>query len=39
MKLTEQTEKVSIHLKVNALELNLLNTQQSNQALHFLLFG
>ena len=32
---TTSYEKISIHLKVNALRLKFLNTLQSNQALHF----
>ena len=36
---TASYERVNIHLKVNALGLKLLNPQQSDQALHFLLVG
>ena len=36
---TASYERVSIHLKVDALGLKLLNTWQSDQALHFLLVG
>ena len=36
---TASYERVSIHLKVNALGLKLLNPRQSDQALHFLLVG
>ena len=36
---TASYERVSIHLKVNALGLKLLNLRQSDQALHFLLVG
>ena len=32
-------ERVNIHLKINALGLELLNTWQSDQALYFLLVG
>ena len=36
---TASYERVSIHLKVNALGLKLLKPRQSDQALHFLLVG
>ena len=36
---TASYERVSIHLKVHALGLKLLNPRQSDQALHFLLVG